>query len=127
MRIKVDIDTKKILASRGLGSSNKVQKYLASEVVNKSDKYVPMSSGAGAHFKNNVTIASDGSEIVYPRPYAHYQWYGEVMAGRAPKQYTGRELTYNGAPTRGPRWTERMMIDKRKELEKNVEQYIKRG
>lgn len=124
MRIKVDIDTKKILATRGLGSSNKAQKFLASEVARLSDPYVPMQQGM---LKNQRSIASDGSQLIYNQPYAHYQYYGEVMAGRAPKHYTGEKLTYNGAPTRGARWTERMMIDKRKELEKNVENYIKRG
>lgn len=124
MRVKctVDINTKKILASRGLGASNKVQKYFASEVVRLSDPYVPMQQGM---LKNQRTIAPDGSEIVYTQPYAHYQYYGEVMAGRAPKQYTGRKLTYNGAPMRGARWTERMLADKQHEIEKNIENYIK--
>lgn len=120
--VKTDINTKKIMAARGLGSSGKVQKHLASEVARLSDPYVPMQQGA---LKNQKQIASDGSQIVYPGPYAHYQYYGEVMAGRAPKQYTGRELTYNGAPMRGARWTERMLADKRHEIEKNIENYIK--
>ena len=124
MKITVNIDSKKILAARGLGSSDKARKYLASEVARLSDKYVPMSSGSGAHMKNEYTIASDGSQIVYTQPYAHYQWYGKVMAGRAPKKYTGDDLTYNGAPMRGARWTERMLIDKRAEIEKNVEKFI---
>ena len=127
MKITVQFDSAKILKSRGLGSSDKVRKFLASEVYRLSDKYTPMSSGAGEHFKNDAQIASDGSQIVYIAPYAHYQWYGEVMAGRAPKEYTGRKLTYNGAPMRGARWTERMLADKRAEIEKNVEEYIKKG
>lgn len=120
--VKTDINTKKIMAARGLGSSGQVQKYLASEVVRLSDPYVPMQQGA---LKNQKQIASDGSQIVYTQPYAHYQYYGEVMAGRAPKQYTGEKLTYNGAPMRGARWTERMLADKRHEIEKNIENYIK--
>lgn len=126
MRIKIDfdIDTKKILEARGMGSSNKVQKYLASEVARLSDPYVPFQQGM---LKNQRQIAQDGSHIVYPSPYAHYQWYGEVMAGRAPKHYTGKKLTYNGAPMRGARWTVRMLADKRNEIEKNVETFIKRG
>ena len=127
MKIKVDFDAKQILASRGLGATKKVQKYLASEVRRLSDKYVPLQSGAGAHMKNQYTIASDGSSIVYPGPYAHYQWYGKVMAGRAPKHYTGDDLTYNGAPMRGARWTERMMIDRKEDIEKSVEAFINRG
>lgn len=124
MRVTVNIDAKKILASRGLGSSDKVQKYLASEVVRLSDPYVPMQQGA---LKNQRTIAADGSQIVYTQPYAHYQYYGKVMAGRAPKKYTGDDLTYHGAPMRGARWTERMLADKRHEIEKNVETFISRG
>lgn len=124
MRVTVNIDAKKILAARGLGSSDKVRKYLASEIVRLSDPYTPMQQG---DLKNRVQIAADGSEIVYTQPYAHYQYYGEVMAGRAPKEYTGKKLTYNGAPMRGARWTERMIIDKRRELENSVENYTKRG
>lgn len=138
MKIKVAFDAKKILASRGLGASKEVQKELASTVVRLSDKYVPMSSGSGAHMKDQAKIASDGSSIVYPGPYAHYQWYGEVYgpnytngerfwSGNAPKKPTGRKLTYNGAPMRGARWTERMMIDRKEDVEKSVEAFIKRG
>jgi hypothetical protein len=124
MRVTVDVDAKKILANLGLGGSKKVQKYLASEVARLSDPYVPMQQGM---LKNQKTIAADGSQIVYTQPYAHYQYYGKVMTGRAPKKYTDDDLTYNGAPMRGARWTERMLIDKRKELENNVEAFIKRG
>ena len=120
MNIKIDINVDKILSERGL-NNGKVQKYLASEVVRLSDKYVPFQQGA---LKNQRTIASDGSQIVYTQPYAHYQYYGQVMGGRAPKHYTGDSLTYNGAPMRGARWTERMMADKRDEIVKNVEKYV---
>ena len=120
MNIKVDINVNKILADRGLGNGE-AQKYIASEVVRLSDPYVPMQQGM---LKNQRTIASDGSQIVYTQPYAHYQYYGQVMGGRAPKSYTGDSLTYNGAPMRGARWTERMLADKRSEIEKNVEKYI---
>ena len=122
--VKVDINTRKILESRGLGATNKARKYLASEIVRLSDPYVPFQQGM---LKNQRQIASDGSQIVYTAPYAHYQYYGEVMAGRAPKHYTGRALKYNGAPMRGAFWTERMLIDKGREVKKNVERYIKKG
>ncbi len=122
MKITVSINAQKILASRGLGSSKDAQKYLASEVVRLSDPYVPMQQGM---LKNQRQIASDGSQIVYTQPYAHYHHYGEVMAGRAPKKYTGRKLKHQGA-MRGPRWTERMVADKKKELESNVEEFIRR-
>lgn len=124
MSVKIDINTAKILKVRGLGGSKDAQKYLASEVKRLCDPYVPMQQGL---LKNNATIAGDGSSIVYNQPYAHYQYYGEVMAGRAPKQYTGKKLTYHGAPMRGAQWEKRMLADKSKDLEASVEAYIKRG
>lgn len=124
IKVKVDISQAEILKRFGLGGSNKVQKYIASEVKRLSDPYVPMQRGA---LKNNATIAADGSQLVYTQPYAHYQYYGQVMAGRAPKHYTGDALTYHGGPMRGPQWVKRMLADKSQDLEKSVEAYIKRG
>lgn len=124
MSVKVDISKAEILKRLGLGGSNKVQKYLASQVKRLCDPYVPMQQG---DLKNRATIAGDGSYIVYTQPYAHYQYYGKVMAGRAPKHYTGDDLTYHGAPMRGPEWDKRMLADKRQDLEKSVEAYIKKG
>lgn len=122
VKVKVDINTVKILKARGLGGDTGARKYIASEVKRLCDPYVPMQQGA---LKNNATIAADGSQLVYTQPYAHYQYYGEVMAGRAPKQYTGDKLTYHGAPMRGPQWEKRMLADKSKDLESSIEAYIK--
>lgn len=123
VKVNVDIPTAKILKERGLGSDAGARKYLASEVKRLCDPYVPMQQGM---LKNNVTIAGDGSYIVYTQPYAHYQYYGKVMAGRAPKKYTGDDLTYHGAPMRGPNWDKRMLADKSKDLENSIDAYIKK-
>lgn len=124
MKVTVDINTAKIMRERGLGGDNRAQLYLASEVKRLSDPYVPMQSGV---LKNTAVIAADGSSITYVQPYAHYQYYGKVMAGRAPKQYTGDDLTYSGAPMRGAQWDKRMMADKSKELVSNLEKFIGGG
>lgn len=123
MRVKVSIDFNKdkILVARGLGSSKKVQRFLAVDVKRLSDPYTPMQQG---DLQRSGKIALDGSSITYLSPYAHYQFYGKAMGGRAPKHYTGDSLTYNGAPMRGAQWTGRMMADKRHEIEKNVETFI---
>lgn len=123
VKVKVNIPTAEILQSCGLGSDKRVQRFMASEVRRLCDPYVPMQQGL---LKNVSTIAGNGSFVVYTQPYAHYQYYGEVMAGRAPKQYTGKKLTYHGAPMRGPQWDKRMMADKSKDLENSVEVYIKK-
>lgn len=118
MKIKysINIDKNKILKNRGMGSSNEMRKYIASEVKRLADPYTPFQQG----MLKKPTTASDGSQIIYSGPYAHYQYYGKVMGGRPPKKYTGAKLKYNGAPMRGARWIERMLIDKRSEIENNV-------
>lgn len=126
IKVKVNFDSKSILAKKGLGSSNRVQKKLASEVKRQSDPYTPLQQGI---LKNTATIAPDGSQIVYPGPYARYQWEGLVygpnietkdgwrsMAPKGGKKPTGKAIAYSGAPTRGKRWTERMWIDKKQEI-----------
>ena len=117
------IDTESILRRRGLGGSNDARLVLASEVAHQCDPYVPMSAGSAAHMKDSVQIAPDGSEITYPGPYAHYQYEGKVYGPNipladggffspvAPKQPTGAELQYHGAPMRGAHWDKRMMAD----------------
>ena len=123
VNVKVDISPPKILKKYGLGGNTDAQKYLASEVARFCDPYVPMQQGL---LKNLHTIASDGSTLTYTQPYAHYQYYGEVMAGRAPKHYTGKSINYHGAPMRGPQWDKRMLADKGKDLENSMEAWIKR-
>ena len=123
VKVKTSVTPAKILKERGLGSDLGACKYLASEVKRFCDPYVPMQQGL---LKNQATIAPDGSQLIYTQPYAHYQYYGKVMAGRAPKSYTGDDLTYHGAPMRGPQWDKRMLADKSKQLEQSVETFIKK-
>lgn len=120
--VQVDVNTKKILDRRGLGGDYRAQKFLASEVARFCDPYVPMQQG---FLKNQYQISSTGDSLTYVAPYAHYQYYGQVMAGRAPKHYTGDKLTYNGAPMRGAQWEKRMLADKSQDLTNSLEAYIK--
>lgn len=120
-----DVDAEKIMRNRGLGENGLVAKFMASEVKRFCDPYVPMSAGAGAHMKNRAKIAGGGKRLIYPGPYAHYHWVGELMAGTAPKHYTGIAMNYHGAPMRGPHWEKRMMADHKEDLEGSVETYIK--
>ena len=43
MKINIDVDA--ILRSRGMGSDAKIQRFIANEVTNLSDDYVPFQSG----------------------------------------------------------------------------------
>lgn len=125
MRYKVTstIDAKKILRERGLGESREATKALASIVKTYCDPYVPMEQGT---LKNTEQTVDAGTDIylVYDQPYAHYQYHGEVMEGRAPKQYTGRPLTYHDEPMRGKEWDKRMMADRGDDVAKALASYV---
>ena len=121
VKVIVDINTAKILKDRKLGGDNKAQLHLADKVNAIVKPYVPFLTG---YLQNSAVVSSDGSAITWPGPYAHYQYYGQVMAGRAPKRYTGDKLTYSGGGVRGPQWDKRMMADKSKELVSDLKKYI---
>lgn len=121
MDVEVNIDAGKILKKYGLGTSKEAQKELAGNIERKCQEYVPRNVGALA---NSARVTDDS--IVYPGPYAHYQYVGEVMGGRAPKHYTGKDIDYHGSPMRGKRWDKRMMADHGDEVEKDFENYLKR-
>lgn len=123
---KVNVDAAAILKSRGLGESKAAQKYLVQLIANLCDPYVPFSGGAGAHMKAQKHLTD--SSIIYKGPYAHYQYVGEVMAGRAPKHYTGKSINYsNDTGKRGKAWDKRMMADRREEVEKGMDSFLAEG
>jgi len=126
MNFKVNINSATILSRRRLGGSTAARKYLASTVARLCDPYVPMSAGSGAHMKNQKEInESDGTtELRYPGPHAHYQYKGEVMAGRAPKHYTGKAIQYHDAPMRGKEWDKRMMADRGDEVVDDLADFV---
>lgn len=97
------------------GRYNAAQMYVDSEVLRLSEAYVPFQSGMLKMSGQLGTVVGSGL-VVYNAPYAKYQYYGNVMVGRAPKQLTDRPLTYHGAPKRGKLWFERMKADHKEEI-----------
>lgn len=128
MSVKINVNPLAILNSRGLGNSTKARKYLASTVARLCDPYVPKSAGSGAHMKNLRKVVraenSGAVALVYEGPYGHYQYHGEVMAGRAPKHYTGRAIQYTDAPMRGKEWDKRMMADRGNEVVDDLANFV---
>lgn len=126
LRIFTDIDPGRILKSRGLGESDAARRFIAETAAALCDPYVPFDPGGGAHMKDGVAIAADGKTLTYPGPYAHYQHKGELMLSAASKsawaksgetkKYSGRALSYQGAPMRGKEWEKRMLADRGAEL-----------
>lgn len=110
------IDTGAILKAHGLGDSDKAIKKLGNTIARYADKRVPMQFGTLKNSKQIVISNGHNGYIVYAGPYAHYQHENKAMAGRAPKHYTGKALTYHGAPTRGAKWVDRTMQEDGKRI-----------
>lgn len=98
---------------------HQAQRYVDSEVLRRCDPLTPRMNGN--LIKSGILATRIGEGLVqYGSPYARYQYYGKVMIGPAPKQVTNRPLTYDGAPTRGAKWFERMKTKHREELLKGA-------
>lgn len=127
--IKVQINsTDKIIKDHGLDNEGVVTRFLRDEVDRLSDSYVPMNTGT---LKNNKTYPNNHS-IKYVEQYAHYMYKGKVAVGASkPKgvkrSISNKPIKYQGAPKRGAEWEKRMMNDRRKEIERDLENFIKRG
>ena len=123
IKAEMRINAEKMMLQMGLGADHGAQKFLANSIAAYCDPYVPIESGA---LKDNYQISGDGTQIIYPGPYARYQYYGEVMAGSAPKHYTGRAIDYDDSPIRGKEWDKRMWADKHDEVLRSLVRYIEK-
>ena len=105
------------------------------------DKFVPFRDG------NLSTIVNERvNSITYKSPYAHYMYEGKVMGPNIPivkngtivgwfspkgkkKEYTGADINYSTSrhAYAGPHWDKRMWSAEREKVEKEVENFIKRG
>lgn len=108
-----------------------MQQAIDKAVIDYSLPYVPWETGTLAKSVYGATRIGSG-EVVYPGPYAHYQYYGEVYGPNIPvfednsgiptryfsppgqkKHPTGRKLKYatDVNPLAGSFWIRRMKAD----------------
>ena len=91
------------------------QAFLTETCYKHMDKYVPQRDG------NLRTIVSlTINTITYESPYASYQYYGRR------KDKTHRVKNYT-TPGTGPRWDKRMLSVEKKDVIKEVKNFIKNG
>lgn len=116
------------------------QQMLEKEIIRRSIPYCPHDTGVLENSASSATVLGSG-EIIYPGPYAHYQYYGQVYGPSFPifeddsgvptkwrsrkgikKHPTGRELTYktDQNPNAGPFWVTRMWADHSKDIIEEV-------
>lgn len=141
LKIKVKVkgiphETAALLRRFNLESGGKVQQVIDKSVIDYSEPYTPMDSGTLAKSAYGATEIGSG-KVIYPGPYAHYQYYGEVYGPNIPvfdddsgtptryfsppgqkKHPTGRELQYKTDvhPLAGSFWFERMKADRLQDI-----------
>jgi len=120
----------------GINKGGRVQQVIDKSVIDYSLKYTPWDAGVLAKSAYGATRIGSGV-VVYPGPYAHYQYYGEVYGPNIPvyeddtgeptrffsppgvkKHPTGRELKYSPDvnPLARSFWFEAMKANHKKDI-----------
>ena len=129
-------DTATLLHRFNLEQGGKVQQVIDKCVIDYCLQYVPWDSGTLGKSAYGATQIGSG-EVIYPGPYAHYLYYGEVYGPNIPvfeddsgiptrffsppgkkKHPTGRALQYKTDvnPLAGSFWFERMKADRLQDI-----------
>lgn len=129
-------DVASMLRKFNLEQGGKVQQVIDKSVIDYCLQYVPWETGTLGKSAYGATQIGSG-KVVYPGPYAHYLYYGEVYGPNIPvfeddsgvptrffsppgrkKHPTGRELQYatDVNPLAGSYWFERMKADHMKDI-----------
>lgn len=127
----LNLSEAEMLRRLNLESGGLVQQAIDKSVIDWNLQYCPRDSGSLAESAYTATQIGSGT-VVYPGPYAHYQYYGEVYGPNIPifddnsgeptgfwsppgqkKKPTGRELHHSTDKNQlaGPFWFERMKAD----------------
>ena len=129
-------DTAALLRRFNLEKGGKVQQVIDAKVIEFNEDYAPWDSGTLAKSAYGATQIGSG-KVIYPGPYAHYMYYGEVYGPNIPvfgddsgvptrffsppgrkKHPTGRALKYKTDvnPLAGSFWFERMKADRMQDI-----------
>lgn len=129
-------DTVAMLKKFNLEKGGLVQQTLDKTVIDYNLAYAPWETGSLAKGAYEATQIGSG-KVVYPGPYAHYQYYGEIYGPNIPvfedntgiptrffsppgqkKHPTGRPLEHatDVNPLAGPFWFERMKADRMQDI-----------
>ena len=145
-KVDVNVDVHDLLAQFGLEEGGIVQQVIDKSVIDYCMPYVPHDTGTLETSPYAVTVIGSG-EVVYPGPYAHYMYYGEVYGPNIPvfiddsgepayfcsppgekKHPTGKQLQYSTDynPLAGPFWLERMKADHLQDIIEEARKNVRR-
>lgn len=122
----LDINIPEIMKNKGLNENGYIQKFVDSEILRYSSKYIPFQTGMLMNLGIIGTVIGSG-RLVWLGPYARYLYYGKLAVDpkyrigafysalygfwsrpNVSKEITDIDLNYNGAPVRGPFWFEKV-------------------
>lgn len=131
--VKVKINSRnKIIKDHGLDNNGRVIRFMRDEGDRLMAPFVP--GGAGETLEKLKTYP-DNKTIKYTSPHAHYQYTGKLMLAKngsswakkgEKKYYTNKKLKYHTSGT-GAHWDKLMMQRRKRDLTKDVENFIKSG
>lgn len=136
--------TSQIVARLGLQGGGPAQKFFCNECYRYMTKFVP--GGVNSHLNQNVSLATDGSYVLYNGPDAHYLFNGNLYVDPKykkgafysadygfwsrpgiPKEPTERQLDYSKHPGTGAHWDKLMWASCGDEIVEEVQKFIERG
>lgn len=139
------VSTAELLEQAGLNDDGAIQTFFTGDVLRYILPYMPYASGT---LMKLTILQTDISKpwIVTRAPQAHYLWNGKVWVDPVlkaagffdeksgqwysrkgvAKVETDRDLTYNTEKNEkaGPKWNERMVAERGKDLQRNLQGYI---
>lgn len=147
--VKIDMsDAAKILENHGLEKGGRVQAFFTTDIMRRADKYVPMNSAKSFSFSANPQKVhpEEGYEaIIYDLDYGRVHWYGKLMVDpvtkkgaffnpergfwsrkHVKKELSDRDMQYQGAPLRGPKWVERSWLDNKDDIIRSTEEFARK-
>lgn len=107
--------TGEIKVHLGIDPNGRVQRFFTNTCYKHMDKYVPMDNG-----ELRTVVDIQPNSITYEQEYARYQYYGKREDG---SHVVGN---YTTAGT-GTYWDRRMVSAEMQDVEKEVQNFIKRG
>lgn len=113
-KMKFEImSTMQLLHRHGVEVGGPAQQFIDSEVIKHTAKYVPLDQSD--LIKSAIKNTKIGSgEVVYATPYARRLYYNP-------------HYNFDGSPTRGAHWFERMKPDHRKQILDGAAKIVKQG
>lgn len=138
INIDVDIDTAKLAKEFEALKDDNVMYQIHNLFAKMCDPYVPMKEGV---LSQSVNIEKD--KVIYPQPYAHYMYVGEVYGPNIPiiedgivvgwfsppgqkKHPTGKDINYNKEmhPLASKEWDKAMMNARGEEFLNQVKEIL---